>query len=111
MAAKIWKRETIEAFFDVEGSLDSTIAMLETLKKNYPDHKNFKIEKEGEYEDWCYILTAERLETEAEFIKRMKKNESSKKANKKAKDKKEERERAEYERLKTIYGKLEREIG
>jgi hypothetical protein len=108
MAAKIWKRETIETCLEIEGTLDKAIAELEEYKRDHPDHKNFMIEKDGDYEDWYYILTAERLETETEFIKRMKRLESSKRAKMTAKEKKEERERAEYERLKTIYGKLER---
>jgi hypothetical protein len=106
MPAKIWVRETIDSL-EIEGALETLVYFLTKTKDEHPAHTNFQIDSEGDYpEDIHYIITAERLENDREFERRMKKLKKEKEAKKKKEEAKEEDERKEYLRLKRKFGDL-----
>jgi hypothetical protein len=94
MAAKIWVEVVLDSYFDPEGTVDALIASLDGLKTQYPDHKDFRVDKEygGYDESDSFQLKASRLETDKEFDKRMKELEKK-------------REKELYEKLKKKFEK------
>lgn len=105
MSSKIWMKEVLDSYFDPEGSFDSLVASLESIKSSHPDYKDFYIEKEygGYDESDTFKLVASRLETDKEFEKRMAKLAKEKAAKKAEKEAVEKEERKLYEKLKEKY--------
>ncbi len=97
--------ETIHCDLDLEGPMDTTISMIELLRKKYSKKGYFDIQfvksYRGEYYEVGYDLEGTRKETDKERDKRL---ENEKKERKKRKEKKGESERKLYEKLKKKYG-------
>lgn len=104
MKKKIIAEQISEITYAIEGPLDDLISYLNSFKKNYPDHSDFYIEKDYNWNEDCdFYVYANRLETDKELEKRRQKAATVRKIRAKQKAQKEEQERKELERLKKKY--------
>lgn len=98
---KLWRHISNVSEYDLEGSIDNAIAVLQKLKNDNTD-KVLRLEVvPNHYEEGNHIeLQYEAIETDEEFKERMEKE-----ANQKMLEEKWERE--EYEKLKAKYEKTD----
>lgn len=92
--------------YDFDGkTIEGVIELINTYKENYPQLVNWRFKAEYHYESTEIMLMADRLETDAELARRIKKSEASKKAAKKRKAKNELADLELLEKLKAKYEK------
>lgn len=80
--------------------IDDSINLLHDLKVSYPNTLKFNTTWAGYDGGACVQIYEERLETDKEYVDRLKVEEKERAIIKKNKAKKEEKDRKEYERLK-----------
>jgi hypothetical protein len=94
---------------DFGGPIEQVINMLREHEEKFSNHLNIRIDVEydcswqGGITNIEYMLYGDRLETDAELAKRLKKEEKEGQKKKEAQQKIEERERKQYEKLKKKY--------
>jgi hypothetical protein len=102
------KKETIDNYFEVEGSFEDLIETYNDLRKAYPNHYNFRLENDyyGHDGDRNLGVVAYRKETEEERKARLASNRKAKEAAALRKVKEEEEEYKQYLKLREKYKKL-----
>jgi hypothetical protein len=97
--------------YELEGSVNSLIELLECIEKNHPEYSSFKVDWDpgrSKNEDGEFYMHGIRLETDEEFERRKEDEKRTKEGAvliaAKRKQRKEEKDVKEYARLKKKFG-------